>query len=189
LDDTTLVQRLLLKDPEAQRIFDQTYRLRLYRASCHLLGYRDSEAEDVVQETFLAAYQQLSTFQFRSSLYRWLHQIAMHKCFRVIRKRRRQVSTLAEEMEELAAGQALDLAQKQEGEKRKKEITETIRSERDALGEPCRSLLKKRDEEGQTYGQLAETLKIPVGTVMSRLSRCMEALRKRLEWRRKGGEA
>jgi RNA polymerase sigma-70 factor (ECF subfamily) len=188
LDDRTLVQRLLLKDPEAQRYFDQTYRLRLYRACCHLLGYKDSDAEDVVQETFLAALRQLSTFQFKSSLYRWLHQIAMYRSYRVIRHRRRQVSTLTEEMEELAAGQAVDNAQKEEDERRHHQRVEAVRLVRDALGEPCRTLLKKRDEEGQTYGQLAETLKIPVGTVMSRLSRCMEALRKLLEKRRKGGE-
>jgi RNA polymerase sigma factor (sigma-70 family) len=94
LDDRTLVQGLLKKDPEAQRYFDQIFRPKLYRACCHLLGYKDSEAEDVVQDTFIAALGQLPSFQFRSSLFRWLYQIAMYKSYRVIRKRRRQVSTL-----------------------------------------------------------------------------------------------
>jgi RNA polymerase sigma-70 factor (ECF subfamily) len=186
LDDRTLVQRLIQGDPEAQEYLDRTYRLKLYRSCCHLLGYRDSDAEDVVQDTFLAALQQIKDFQFRSSLYRWLYQIAMYKCFRVIRKRRRQVATLSEDMEVIAAGEAMERVEKEKEENRLKELAEVIRSERDALGDPCKTLLKKRDEEGQTYGQLAETLKIPVGTVMSRLSRCMESLRKRLERRRKG---
>ncbi len=186
MDDRTLVERLLKGDPEAQQYFDQAYRLKIYRACCHVLGYRDSDAEDVVQDTFLAAHQNLSNFQFKSSLYRWLYQIAMYKCFRVIRKRRRQVTTLHEEMETLAAGEALEKVQKAETDRHRKELAEAVRIERDALGDPCRTLLKKRDEEGQTYGQLAESLKIPVGTVMSRLSRCMESLRKRLEKRWKG---
>lgn len=187
MDDRTLVDGLLKGNPEAQQFLDRTYRLRLYRACCHLLGYKDSDAEDVVQDTFLAAYKQLSEFQFRSSLYRWLYQIAMYKCFRVIRKRRRQVSTLHEDMERLAAGEAMDRSQKEDQARRLKEWAGVIRTERDALGDPCKTLLEKRDEEGLTYGQLADALRVPVGTVMSRLSRCMESLRNRLARRRKGG--
>jgi RNA polymerase sigma-70 factor (ECF subfamily) len=186
LDDRTLVQGLLKGDPEAQRYFDQTYRPKLYRTCCHFLGYRDLDAEDVVQETFLAALKQLPDFQFRSSLYRWLYQITVYQCFRVVRKRRRQVSTLHEEMEQLAAAEAVGKAEKEEMERRRREMVEEIRVQRDTLGEPCRTLLRKRDEEGLTYGQLAEDLKIPVGTVMSRLARCMDAFRKRLAKWRKG---
>jgi RNA polymerase sigma-70 factor, ECF subfamily len=186
LDDRSLVQGLLQGDSAAQSYFDRVYRVKLYRACCHLLGYKDGDAEDVVQDTFMAALQQLPKFEYRSSLYRWLYQIAMYKCFRVIRKRRKQVSTLHEEMEVLAAGEALDRSQSQEEEKKRQEMAQAIRAERDALGDPCRTLLKKRDEEGLTYGQLAEAFKIPVGTVMSRLARCMESLRARLARRQKG---
>jgi RNA polymerase sigma-70 factor (ECF subfamily) len=188
LDDRTLVQGLLKKDPEAQRYFDQIFRPKLYRACCHLLGYKDSEAEDVVQDTFIAALGQLPSFQFRSSLFRWLYQIAMYKSYRVIRKRRRQVSTLQEDMEQLAAGEALKTSQKEAEELDRRELVAAIREVRVGMGEPCQTLLKKRDEEGLTYGQLAEALKIPVGTVMSRLARCMDTLRNRLAQRRKGGE-
>jgi len=187
LEDQALVQGLLRGDPEAQRTFDLTYRSRIYRACCHVLGYQDAEAEDVVQETFLAALQQLPSFQFRSSLYRWLHQIAMYKCFRVIRGRRRQVATLSEEMEGFSREQALGLHSAGEADGRRKDLLEAVLAERDALGEPCRDLLKRRGEQGLTYGQLAEALKVPVGTVMSRLARCLQALRERLSRRRRGG--
>jgi len=112
----------------------------------------------------------------------------MYKCFRVIRKRRRQVAVLDEEMEGLATGEAVNRAEREETDRLQRKLADMIRGEREALGEPCQTLLKKRDEGGLTYGQLAETLRIPVGTVMSRLARCMESLRKRLEKRRKGGE-
>ena len=188
LDDRSLVQGLLGGDPQAQRYFDQVYRPKIYRACCHLLGYKDLDAEDVVQETLLAALQQLPAFEFRSSFYRWLYHIAMYKCYRVIRKRRRQVSTQHEDLDLLATGESIDRSQKREEEKRLQEAAETIRTERDALGDPCRTMLAKRDEEGLTYGQLAEFFKIPVGTVMSRLSRCLETLRARLSVR-KGGRS
>jgi RNA polymerase sigma factor (sigma-70 family) len=91
-------------------------------------------------------------------------------------------------MEQLAAGEALKTSQKEAEELDRRELVAAIREVRVGMGEPCQTLLKKRDEEGLTYGQLAEALKIPVGTVMSRLARCMDTLRNRLAQRRKGGE-
>jgi RNA polymerase sigma-70 factor (ECF subfamily) len=187
LEDRILVERLLQGDPAAQAEFDRSYRQRLYQACCQLLGYNDKDAEDVVQDTFLAAYDNLHTFEFRSSFYRWLHQIAMYKCFRVIRGRKRQVASLSEELEGFAAGDSAARHADTEESRRLQVLAEAVRSEREALGEPCRTMLRKRDEEDLTYGQLADELKIPVGTVMSRLSRCMEALRNRLAKRWKGG--
>jgi len=183
LDDRELVQKLLQGDLGAQREFDRTYRPKIYRACCHLLGYRDKDAEDVVQDVLLTAHQKLSTFEFRSSLHRWLHQIAMYKCYRVIRNRRRQVVAGTEDLEALAGPESMDRQRAMDEEKRRAELAAAVRVERDALGEPCRTMLAKRAEAGLTYGQLADELRIPVGTVMSRLARCLEALRNRLSKR------
>jgi len=53
-----------------------------------------------------------------------------------------------------------------------------VARQRDLMGDPCRSLLRLRDEEEESYSSIAETLKVPIGTVMSRLARCKEALKK-----------
>ncbi len=73
-------------------------------------------------------------------------------------------------------GDTLETFRREAEEMDRKELVAAIREVRDGMGDPCQTLLKKRDEEGLTYGQLAEALKITVGTVMSRLARCMETL-------------
>jgi len=185
LDDRTLVEGLLRGDPLAQAYLDREFRPRLYKASCYILGYRDAEAEDIVQDTFLAAYDNLSGFEFRSSLYHWLHRICMYRCFEVIRKRRRQVATLDEDLEGLAGKPAMDHSAKEEEAQFKESALTALREERESMAEPCKSLLTLRDIEGKSYAQLADVFRIPIGTVMSRLSRCKETLekglRKRLE--------
>ena len=45
------------------------------------------------------------------------------------------------------------------------------------MGEPCRGLLNLRDSQGKSYALISETLKVPMGTVMSRLARCRETLK------------
>lgn len=185
MDDRTLVEGLLKGDPLAQATLDREYRPRLYKACCYILGYRDAEAEDVVQDTFLAAYDHLSEFEFRSSLYHWLHRICMYRCFEVIRKRRRQVATLDDDLEGLASRSSVDRSTKEEEAQFKEAALKALREERESMGDPCKGLLTLRDVEGKSYAQMAETLRIPIGTVMSRLSRCKETLekglRKRLE--------
>lgn len=183
MDDQTLVQGLLRGDAEAQAFLDQTYRPRLYRACCHLLGYQDPEAEDVVQDVFLAAYRQVQGFEFRSSFYHWIYRICMYQCYEVIRKRKRQVVVADADLELMAQGGAREKAAREDEEKHREEILAVVRRERDAMGEPCRSLLQMRDVEGKSYADCADALKVPIGTVMSRLARCKDHLKKRLEKR------
>jgi RNA polymerase sigma-70 factor (ECF subfamily) len=68
-------------------------------------------------------------------------------------------------------------AQAQEKEE-KEEALGLLRQAVKALGEPCRSLVSLRDLEGKSYAEVARQAKIPMGTVMSRLSRCREQLKK-----------
>jgi RNA polymerase sigma-70 factor (ECF subfamily) len=178
LDDRSLVEGLLKGDPAAQSYLDREYRPRLYKACCYILGYRDGEAEDVVQDAFIAAYDHLATFEFRSSLYTWLHRICVHRCFEVVRKRRRQVATEDATLE-LMSGKAAQERMDREQEARRHEIAlRVLRETQEVMGEPCKSLLTLRDTEGKSYAALAEILRVPIGTVMSRLSRCKETLAK-----------
>jgi RNA polymerase sigma-70 factor (ECF subfamily) len=177
LDDRELVRRLLAKDQEAERYFFITFRDRLCKACFYVLGYQDPEAEDVVQESFLAAFNKISEFEFRSSLFHWLFRICMNRCYERIRKRQRQIVRVEAELEDIIGLPSM------EQELRRGEAAEThrtleiIEAQRENLGEPCRGLLLLRDQEGSSYAAIAEKLKIPIGTVMSRLSRCKEALK------------
>lgn len=177
MDDRELVQKLLAKDKDAQSVFFNTYRERLYRSCVHLLGYQDPEAEDIVQEAFISAFRQIPQFQFKSSLYHWLYRICMYLCWERVRKRNRQVAILDEELEALANPAAMEHEQGKRQEDEKKGLLKLIASQRDLLGEPCKGLLELRDVKGESYSKISKAVKIPIGTVMSRLSRCKEALK------------
>jgi RNA polymerase sigma-70 factor (ECF subfamily) len=189
LDDQELVRKLLDKDPEAEAFFYRTYRERLYQACCYLLGYRDPEAEDITQEAFIVALRKIHGFEFRSSLYRWLYRICVFLCYERIRKRRRQVSQFQEELEALSAPRSMEREREKEREAETLRLAGVIRTQRESMGELCRDLLRLRDEEDQSYAQLSESLKIPIGTVMSRLARCKEALRNLVMRALKGNES
>lgn len=177
LEDRELVQKILAKDEQAYRYFYDSYRDRIYKACVYLLGYQDPDAEDVTQEVFLAALKQLPQFEFRSGLYHWLYRIAMYLCYERIRKRRRLIASLDEELEQAAdslAGARRDTAGDEMDRQR---MLEAVEAEREKMGDPCKSLLDLRGKQQKSYAQIADTLKVPIGTVMSRLARCKDALK------------
>jgi len=177
LEDRELVQKLLAKDEEAFLYFYQTYRDRLYRACVHLLGYQDPDAEDITQEVFLAALRHLPKFEFRSSLYHWLNRICMYLCYERVRARYRTVASLDEQLEEAAEPVAFRRKDIEQEEMEKQAMLRVVESQRQLLGDPCRNLLDLREIQKKSYAQMAEVLKVPIGTVMSRLSRCKDALK------------
>ncbi|HUO57640.1 MAG TPA: RNA polymerase sigma factor [bacterium] len=177
MEDRELVRKLLAKDAEAYRYFYGAYRERIYRICVVLLGYQDPDAEDVTQEVFLAALKQLPQFEFRSTLYYWLHRICTYLCYERIRKRKRQVVSLNEDLEAVAGPMALTRLASESHDEKERQMLALVESQKQSLGEPCRNLLDLRMKEKRTYGELAEILKVPIGTVNSRLARCLEALR------------
>ncbi len=177
LEDRELVQKLLAKDPEAERYFFNAYREKLYKTCAYILGHQDPEAEDLAQEAFIVALRKLPGFEFRSSLNRWLYRICVFLCYERIRKRKRQVLHLQDELEGLSKAAMAQRERLKEEEDERNRLVELVRSQRNLMGEPCRELLRLWDEDNHSYAVIAEKLKIPIGTVMSRLARCKEALK------------
>ena len=87
LNDTELVRRALERDPDAFRQIMQRHNRRLYRIARSVLR-NDSEAEDAVQETYIAAFSYLATFRGESSLASWLSRIAMNEAMGRLRGKR-----------------------------------------------------------------------------------------------------
>lgn len=179
MDEKKLVEAVLNKDPLAEREFYETHRARLYRLATCILGYRDGDVEDAVQETFLTAFQHLHEFEFKSTLYTWLYRICVFRCYERLRARKRQVASLDTEMELLARKAALAAAEETPASDHRA-YDDLLRREREAIGGKCRELLRLRDQENRSYAAIAEILKVPIGTVMSRLSRCKEQFKERV---------
>jgi RNA polymerase sigma-70 factor, ECF subfamily len=177
ISDRELVQRLLAKDTAAEQYFFNTYREPLYKACVYVLGHQDPEAEDVTQETFIVALGKLKAFEFRSTLHHWLFRISMNLCYQRIRKRKRQVLHLDGQMEALSGSLSVDHQRRQEEDTEKEKRIRVIEAQRELLGDPCRKLLDLRDVKKKNYAYISKALKVPIGTVMSRLARCKEALK------------
>ncbi len=169
------VERLKRRDPQAEHWYVESHRDKLYRAAVYFLGYRDPEAEDVVQETLAQGLDRLETFEHRSSLYTWLNQICVHLCYRRVRMRQRLAlgaeADLRESLDLPSAGHD-PLAQVLSAERK-----ERLHAALAGLEPSCREVLEQRDLRSQPYQAVARQLKIPVGTVMSRLARCRQKLK------------
>ena len=170
-----LVSRVLKGEKGAGDEFFLRYRDRIYAVSVAILGWQDPEAEDVVQETFSAGLLALKGFEFRSSLYTWLNQICVRQCYRRIRARSKMALGSENDLAEALGARAADDdgALRQVDESRLGWLKKAVES----LDEGCRSLIRLRDFEGLSYGDLSRKIKAPIGTVMSRLSRCRGKLK------------
>lgn len=181
MDERQLVGRVLQGDEKAKTEFYRAYQQKLYSFCVYFLGANDPEIEDILQEVFLAAFQKLSQFEFRSALDTWLTQICIHQCYRFFRKRGRMVAQAEEDLEIRLRSQALekaDQAARQDERKNKLEILDRALAK---TGENCRRILELRGKQGASYIEIARALKVPMGTVMSRLARCTTALKEIVE--------
>jgi RNA polymerase sigma-70 factor (ECF subfamily) len=181
MDERQLVDRVLAGDEKAQREFFLAYRDRLYRTCVHFLGYQDTEAEDITQQAFLIAYDKLKRekFDFRCKLSTWLIQICINLCYERLRERKRMLYAVQEEMEALA-GASPGSSDEEYAENEKATRLKLIHSLIDTLGEHCRQVIELRDIKGQSYIAISKFLKVPIGTVMSRLYRCRSLLKTRV---------
>jgi RNA polymerase sigma-70 factor, ECF subfamily len=177
LDELQLIQQILAGDEAAQNRFVLEHQKRLYPVAVHFLGYQDPDAEDIVQETFLIAFRKLKDFEPRSTLYTWLAHITINLCFERLRKRRRQLVAIDEDMERLVAPLSAEIHERQDEETDRQALIEKVRTLIGRLGTHCREVVQLRDIEGVSYADIGRKMKLPIGTVMSRLARCRETLK------------
>ena len=138
---------------------------RLLRFARRLTGDA-SAAEDLVQETLLKAWRSFSQFREGSNIRAWLYQILIHSFYGQGRKIRAAPQTIPLE-DRISAGTPFT---------HKLEVAQAMES----LPVEYRSTLFLAVVEGFTCREIAEILSIPIGTVMSRLSRARLALREKL---------
>ncbi|HTC21318.1 MAG TPA: RNA polymerase sigma factor [bacterium] len=177
MDEKDLVERILKGEEKAKNQFFNAYKEQLYRVCASLLGYRDPDAQDVVQETFLTAFQKLGEFEFRSGLATWLTRICVYKTYQQIEKRKRDLARAHEDLEILSRPSALREQDAQQEKEERRIQLELVARCLEKLKEECRRIVALRDREGESYVSIGKSLGLPIGTVMSRLARCKKALK------------
>jgi RNA polymerase sigma-70 factor, ECF subfamily len=158
----------------------------LYTAALRMTR-NPSDAEDLVQETYLKAYRGFGGFQEGTNLKAWLYRILTNTFINSYRsKKRRPEETELDELENLylyrrLAGAEGATAGRSAEDEVLDHITESeVKEAIEALPEQFRMAVLLGDVEGFSYKEIAEILDIPIGTVMSRLHRGRKALQKRL---------
>lgn len=150
----------LLAAPRFEVVFDDL-RGRVFALARHLTGSR-AEAEDVVQETFLAVHQALGGFRGECALSTWVLRIAIHAAYRVRARRRQHVALDAGVEVPDGAPRPDELAAAREDARRLTAALEGLSAEQ-------RTVLSLFAVEGLAHDEIAEILGIPIGTVWSRL--------------------
>ena len=145
---------------------------RLFRLVYGLVGSFDA-AEDIVQEAFVKAYAALKTFRLEYSFYPWLATIARHLAYNYIQREEKKES-LDSLQEKGFDPQSTDLGPlaKLLDDEAQKRFYEAVK----ALPTQFRTVFVLRHFEGLDYTQIASYLKIPPGTVDSRLYRARQML-------------
>src|SRR3954465_7258706 len=181
--DAELIQRARSRDESAVRAIMQTNNRRLYRIARGILR-NDSEAEDVVQETYVRAFTHLESFRGDSALATWLARIAMNEALGRLRRRRPGVewSSLPEGTLEAQIIQ-FPLASIDDPEKTmaQREIQQVVEHAIDELPEAFRLVFITRVIEGMNVEETAEILQLRPETVKTRLHRARTMLRDNVE--------
>jgi len=131
-------------------------------------------AEDAAQEAFLRAWLHLDSFQTGSSLRNWLYRIAINVA---LDRLRREKGTL----QDLETIEVADPAEGPEAELLHKETRQRVQQAIQSLSEANRAVLVLREYGSLSYQEIAGTLDIPIGTVMSRLNYARSRVRDLLE--------
>jgi RNA polymerase sigma-70 factor (ECF subfamily) len=132
-------------------------------------------AEDATQETFIRAWQNLSSYRPQTSLRNWLYRIAFNAAMDMLRKEKR---ILPGDIEEMGL---TDSRPNPESLASQKEKTVLVQDAILSLPDASRAVLVLREYEGLSYQEISSTLDIPVGTVMSRLNYARKLLKTKLE--------
>ncbi|MDF1566125.1 MAG: sigma-70 family RNA polymerase sigma factor [Deltaproteobacteria bacterium] len=174
LDDKQLVTRAQAGDRHAFEALVRKYQRRIFRLAYGMLKNQE-DAMDVAQDAFVRVHQHLDRFKGDAAFYTWLYRITTNLCIdRIRRNRGEQVEYEDGLAREDHTASELGLRRPAAATNPAKatlrhELGEQIAAALAELPEKHREILLLREIEGLSYEELAQTLEIKKGTVMSRL--------------------
>ncbi|MBI4862618.1 MAG: sigma-70 family RNA polymerase sigma factor [Candidatus Riflebacteria bacterium] len=166
MDEAELVRRVLSGEQEAYRLLVERHKVRVFNRCYFILGSA-ADAEDLAQETFFRAYQNLSKYDARFSFATWILTIARNLSLNWKRKPQAPVAAVdprEEWVESLGSEVPGPEAQVEEGMS-----LAAIREAIVAVQPEFREVLALRYIQELSYQEISDLLKVPMGTVKSRL--------------------
>jgi RNA polymerase sigma-70 factor (ECF subfamily) len=166
--DEDLVRRSADGDRSAFGVLVERHERRVFNLALRMTG-REEDARDATQEAFLTALRKLSSFRGEAAFTTWLHRVTVNACYDLLRKRQRAplLDRLPDhEPEPPASADPADLTA----------LAIDVQRALLRVPEDYRAVMILHDVQDQPYEEVAQILRIPVGTVKSRLHRGRVAL-------------
>src|SRR5207247_1453546 len=165
----TLIQRCLQGDQAAWDLIVRQYWRKVFNVAYKFVGKHD-EAEDLTQDIFLKIFKSLETFDRRANFQTWLISVSRNLCidhYRSVRKERETIdrdvdaNELSPVSHEIGPVAALE----------QRDRVTLLRQALAALPETLRTAVLMRDIQELSYQEIADKLRLPEGTVKSRINR------------------
>jgi RNA polymerase sigma-70 factor (ECF subfamily) len=176
LSDNEVVQRVLGGETDLYQLIIRRYNRRLYRVAWAIV-HDEHEAEDVIQETYVRAYEHLAQFAGRSLFSTWLTRIAVHEAWRRAKRLGRECDI---EETSVSALKARRVSHTPEDDLLAIEARTVLEQAIDALPTPQRSVFVMHFLEEMSTTEIAECLGISEQAVKMRFSRARLTLRRTL---------
>ncbi len=190
-DEGHLVAQAKAGDVQAFTDLVNRYERKIYRLAKHITQ-NDEDAEDVLQDAFLKAYEHLDSFKGDSKFYTWIVRIAVNEALMRLRKRRSDRTVPLDEPvdtgEEMVTREIAVWEDNPEQRYSREEMHDILEQAVENLKPDFRTVFVLRDIEELSTEETAEALGISIPAVKSRLLRARLALREKLtrQFKRKG---
>jgi len=174
-DEAKLARKAKEGDMNAFESLIKKYQQTIYYLCRRLTGAHQS-ADDIAQETFIKAYFALATFDENLALYPWLRKIAVNTALNYIKSRKKE-KPLGDGEFRLASANFQAGQESPQHYVEREELEEKFRQALETLPPDQKSVFVLRFYESQSYEEIARTLQLAPGTVMSRLNRARRKLK------------
>lgn len=170
-DDRELVRRCLAGDERGWEQLVKLYTRRTYNL-CYRFTGNAAEAEDLTQEVFVKLFRTLSTFDpAQSQFATWVNRITRNHLVDHYRRTARDRATSSLDEEETGPGPAVSVAPDPTGRVEARERADLLQAALARLSPDMREVVILRDLQDLEYSEIAQIVRVPEGTVKSRLNR------------------
>lgn len=171
LSDRELVRACREGSEHAWGVLVERFSRYVYAIAIQAYRLSEHDAEDVFQEVFARTYEHLGRLRADEAIRPWIGQLT----------RRLAIDRLRARSREQAGSDALEqLEGRVDSELERIELALAVREAMSVLPEHCKEILDRFFAHGQTYQEISAALEVPMGTIASRISRCLGKLRAQL---------
>jgi len=174
-----IIERCLNGDQAAWESIVRLYRRKIFNVAYKFVGRHDL-AEDLTQDVFLKLYKSLDTFDRRANFQTWLISVSRNLCidhYRAVRKERETINRDVDPADFAPAAQDV----RADTQLEQRDRVTLVRRALDKLAPTLRTAVMLRDIQELTYQEIADRLRLPEGTVKSRINRGRTELARQIQ--------